>query len=194
MEQKILQLIELIGEEVVIFEKFVELLNRQQEALVANDMELLATVTQEQERLALATSQVEKRRAELVRTLSHELNRDSNDINLTELAKLVAEPELNQLRTLQTTLIGLHNQISTIKSRNDFLIRKSIQRTYPECLQASRVMVFSNVIIWHLTERFILRWFSREAVFLKILFKTGTLTGLTTNRLHPGSVPIWTWF
>ena len=43
MEQKILQLIKLIGEEVVIFETFVELLNRQQEALVANDMELLAT-------------------------------------------------------------------------------------------------------------------------------------------------------
>ena len=127
MEQKILQLIELIGEEVVIFEKFVELLNRQQEALVANDMELLAAVTQEQEQLALKTSQAEKRRTELVRTLSHELNRDSNDINLTELTKLVAEPELNQLRTLQATLTSLHSQISTIKSRNDFLIRKSME-------------------------------------------------------------------
>jgi hypothetical protein len=127
LEQKILQLIKLIGEEVVIFETFVELLNRQQEALVANDMELLATVTQEQERLALTTSQTEKRRTELVRTLSHELNRDTNDINLTELAKLVAEPELNQLRTLQATLTGLHGQISTIKSRNDFLIRKSME-------------------------------------------------------------------
>ena len=127
MEQKILQLIKLIGEEVVIFETFVDLLNRQQEALVANDMELLAAVTQEQEQLALKTSQAEKRRTELVRTLSHELNRDSNDINLTELTKLVAEPELNQLRTLQTTLIGLHDQISTIKSRYDFLIRKSME-------------------------------------------------------------------
>ncbi len=127
MEQKILQLIKLIGEEVVIFETFVELLNRQQEALVANDMELLATVTQEQEQLALTTSQAEKRRSELVRSLSQELNRDSNDINLTELAKLVAEPELNQLRTLQSTLTGLHGQISTIKSRNDFLIRKSME-------------------------------------------------------------------
>jgi hypothetical protein len=127
LEQKILQLIKLIGEEVVIFETFVELLNRQQEALVANDMELLASVTEEQERLALTTSQAEKRRAELVQTLSQELNREPNDINLTELAKLAAEPELNQLRTLQATLTGLHSQISTIKSRNDFLIRKSME-------------------------------------------------------------------
>jgi hypothetical protein len=127
LEQKILQLIKLIGEEVVIFETFVELLNRQQEALVANDMEFLAAVTQEQERLALTTSQAEKRRTELVRTLSYELNRNSSDINLTELTKLVAEPESNQLRTLQNTLIGLHEQISTIKSRNDILIRKSME-------------------------------------------------------------------
>jgi hypothetical protein len=127
LEQKILQLIKLIGEEVVIFETFVELLNRQQEALVANDMELLATVTQEQERLALTTSMAEKRRAELVRTLSLDMNREPNDINLTELAKLVAEPELNQLRTLQETMTTLHSQISTIKSRNDFLIRKSME-------------------------------------------------------------------
>lgn len=127
MEQNILQLIKLIGEEVVIFETFVQLLNRQQAALVANDIELLATVTQEQEQLAFTTAQVEKRRTELVRTLSQELNRDSNDINLTELAKLVAEPEVNQLQTLQTTLLGLHDQIATIKSRNDFLIRKSME-------------------------------------------------------------------
>lgn len=127
MEQKILQLIKLIGEEVVIFETFVELLNRQQEALIANDMELLTAVTQEQERLALTTSQAEKRRTELVRNLSYDLKRDSSDINLTELTKLVAEPESNQLRTLQTTLLGLHEQIATIKSRNDFLIRKSME-------------------------------------------------------------------
>jgi hypothetical protein len=127
LEQKILQLIKLIGEEVVIFETFVGLLNRQQEALVANDMELLATVTQEQERLAITTSQVEKRRTELVRALSQEVSRDSSDMNLTELAKLASEPELNQLHALQTTLLGLHDQIATIKSRNDFLIRKSME-------------------------------------------------------------------
>jgi hypothetical protein len=127
LEQKILQLIKLIGEEVAIFETFVDLLNRQQEALVSNDMELLASVTQEQETLAVKTTQVEKRRSDLIQRLSVELNRDSKDINLTELTKLAAEPELQQLLTLQTTLIGLHDQIATTKSRNDFLIRKSME-------------------------------------------------------------------
>ncbi len=127
MEQKTLQLIKLIGDEVVIFEAFLDLLNRQQAALVANDMELLAQVTDEQERLALTTSQVEKRRADLVRQLSQELNRSQSDINLTELAKLVAGPESRELQSLQETLTGLHEQIATIKSRNDFLIKKSME-------------------------------------------------------------------
>ena len=41
MEQKILQLIKLIGEEVIIFRTFLDYLNQQQEALVANDIEAL---------------------------------------------------------------------------------------------------------------------------------------------------------
>jgi hypothetical protein len=127
LKAKTLQLIKLIGEEVLIFESFVDLLNRQQEALVNNDMELLARVTEEQERLALTTAHVEKRRNQLVRQLSQDLNRDHSDINLSELTKLVSEPESNQLQMLQTTLLGLYEQISTIKSRNDFLIRKSME-------------------------------------------------------------------
>lgn len=127
MEQKISQLIRLIGEEVSIFETFVDLLNRQQEALVTNNMEMLASVTQEQEQLAVKTALVEKRRTDLIKALSHEINRDSADMNITELTKLAAEPELNQLRELQGTLIGLHDQIATIKARNDFLIKKSME-------------------------------------------------------------------
>lgn len=127
MEDKILQLVKLIGEEVVIFETFLQLLNRQQEALVGNDMESLQAVTLEQEQLAVRTSQVEQRRAELVRSLSQEMNRNQSDINLTELTKLVSEPESNQIRSLQSTLLKLHEQISTIKSRNDFLIKKSME-------------------------------------------------------------------
>jgi predicted transcriptional regulator len=127
VETKVLQLVKVIGEEAVIFETFLELLNRQQEALVCNDMDSLQAVTLEQEKLAVRTAQVEQQRIELVRSLSQEFNRDQADINLTELTKLVSEPESNQIRTLQATLLGLHQQISTIKSRNDFLIKKSME-------------------------------------------------------------------
>lgn len=127
MEAKILKLIELIGEEVVIFEKFLQYLNRQQEALVANDLEALQAVTLQQEELAQHTSAVEKRRRELVEELSVDLNRHRDDINLSELARLVSEPHGSEIRALQQTLLNLHEQISAIKTRNDFLIRKSME-------------------------------------------------------------------
>ncbi len=127
MEAKIIRLIKLIGEEVLIFETFLQYLNRQQEALVSNNLEALQTVTRDQELLAQRTSEVEQERRALVDEISVALQRDRQDLTLSELTKLVSEPESNQIHMLQNTLLGLHEQIATIKSRNDFLIRKSME-------------------------------------------------------------------
>ncbi len=127
MEAKIIRLISLIGEEVLIFETFLQYLNRQQEALVKNDLEALQIVTHDQEILSQRTTQVEQERRALVAEISVGLDRDQDDLTLTELTKLVSEPESNQIHALQGTLLNLHEQISTIKSRNDFLIRKSME-------------------------------------------------------------------
>lgn len=127
MEAKIIRLIKLIGEEVLIFETFLQYLNRQQEALVNNNLEALQSVTRDQELLAQRTTQVEQERRNLVAEISFDLQRDQHDLTLTELTKLVSEPESNQIHALQNTLLGLHEQISTLKTRNDFLIRKSME-------------------------------------------------------------------
>ncbi|MGB5106862.1 MAG: flagellar protein FlgN [Candidatus Zixiibacteriota bacterium] len=127
MEAKIIRLISLIGEEVLIFETFLQYLNRQQEALVKNDLEGLQVVTRDQEILSQRTTAVEQERKALVAEISIGLERDQDDLTLTELTKLVSEPESNQIHALQSTLLNLHEQISTIKSRNDFLIRKSME-------------------------------------------------------------------
>ncbi len=127
MEAKILRLIKLIGEEVQIFETFLHYLNLQQDALVANNLEALQRVTQDQEELALRTTRVETERRALVEEICGELRREQADLTLSELTKLVAEPQSNQIQALQTTLLALHEQIATIKARNDFLIRKSME-------------------------------------------------------------------
>ncbi|MCC6961935.1 MAG: flagellar export chaperone FlgN [candidate division Zixibacteria bacterium] len=127
MEAKILKLIKLIGEEVQIFETFLHYLNLQQDALVANNLEALQSVTRDQEELALRTTRVETERRALVEEICGELRRDHSDLTLSELTKLVAEPQSNQIQALQTTLLALHEQIATIKARNDFLIRKSME-------------------------------------------------------------------
>jgi ferritin len=127
LEQNVLQLIKLIGEEVVIFSTFLEYLNQQQEALVANDLEGLERVTAQQEELAQRTNEIEQQRKQLVARISNDLHRNEDDLNLTELTKLVSAQQSEELHTLQETLLNLHSQISEQKSQNDFLIRKSME-------------------------------------------------------------------
>jgi len=127
LEQKILQLIKLIGDEVVIFRDFLDYLNQQQEALVANDIEALERVTTQQEALARKTTAIEQQRRELVASISSDLDRSQEDLNLTELTKLVSTQQSEELHTLQETLLNLHDQISDQKAQNDFLIRKSME-------------------------------------------------------------------
>jgi ferritin len=127
LEQKILRLIKLIGEEVVIFQNFLDYLNQQQEALVANDIDALEHVTAQQEELAHKTTEIEQQRREIVAEISSDLNRSQADLNLTELTKLVSGQQSEELHTLQETLLNLHAQITEQKTQNDFLIRKSME-------------------------------------------------------------------
>ncbi len=127
MEAKTIELVKLIGAEVEVFEKFLRSLNRQQEALVANDLDLLQESTREMEMLTIETKRAEQTRKQLVESISADLNLDHEDVNLNRLAKLVSEPESNELANLQDTLLDLHQQIMDTKSRNEFLIKKSME-------------------------------------------------------------------
>ena len=125
MEAKIIRLISLIGEEVLIFETFLQYLNRQQEALVKNDLEALQIVTHDQEILSQRTTQVEQERRALVAEISVGLDRDQDDLTLTELTKLVSEPESNQIHALQGTLLNLHEHfVEGINQRTDLVVGK----------------------------------------------------------------------
>lgn len=127
MEPKIIKLIELVSQEVTIFEQFLLALNQQQEALVGNDIESLETTTCKLESLTAKTREIESKRFVLVKEISQELQMGEDDVTLSKLIELVKEHESSQLARLQSTLLGLHNQITETKSRNDFLIKKSME-------------------------------------------------------------------
>ncbi|MCK4858696.1 MAG: flagellar protein FlgN [candidate division Zixibacteria bacterium] len=132
MKTATLKLIEFIGAQVVLFEKFLKALEKQQEALVSNDIKLLEETTAQLEDLTARTRETEERRKELVQSISTELDLEKDDVNLNHLTELVAAPEADELARLQSTLLGLHQQITECKSRNEFLIRKSM-----ECLDTT---------------------------------------------------------
>lgn len=122
-----IELIEVIGAEVVIFEKFLQTLQRQQDALVDNNLELLNETTTELEALTLETRETEERRREIVGRIIADLELEPDDVNLTQLATLATASESSELTNLQQTLLDLHEQIQGAKSRNEFLIKKSME-------------------------------------------------------------------
>lgn len=122
-----IELIEVIGAEVVIFERFLQTLQRQQDALVDNDLELLNETTSELEALTVETRETEVRRREIVGKIIADLELEPDDVNLTQLATLATASESGELTNLQQTLLELHEQIQTAKNRNEFLIKKSME-------------------------------------------------------------------
>lgn len=122
-----LELIKVIGTEVVIFEKFLQALQRQQDALVDNNLELLHETTAALEALTVETKTAEAQRRKVVAQLTSDLELNPDDITLAQLATLASTSESSELTKLQQTLLDLHEQIQAAKNRNEFLIRKSME-------------------------------------------------------------------
>ena len=122
-----LELIEVIGAEVGIFERFLQTLQRQQDALVDNNLDLLNESTAELEALTAETKEAESRRQELVAQVTKDLELSPEDINLSQLAALANASQASELSRLQQTLLDLHEQIQESKNRNEFLIKKSME-------------------------------------------------------------------
>ncbi len=122
-----LELIEVIGAEVGIFERFLQTLQRQQDALVDNNLDLLNETTAELEVLTSETKKAESRRQKLVAQVTQDLELSPEDINLSQLAALANVSQASELSRLQQTLLDLHEQIQESKNRNEFLIKKSME-------------------------------------------------------------------
>jgi flagellar biosynthesis/type III secretory pathway chaperone len=122
-----LELIEVIGAEVGIFERFLQTLQRQQDALVDNNLDLLNETTAELEVLTSETKKAESRRQKLVAQVTQDLELSPEDINLSQLAALANASQASELSRLQQTLLDLHEQIQESKNRNEFLIKKSME-------------------------------------------------------------------
>ena len=122
-----LELIEVIGAEVGIFERFLQTLQRQQDALVDNNLDLLNETTAELEVLTSETKKAESRRQKLVAQVTQDLELSPEDINLSQLAALANASQASELSRLEQTLRDLHEQIQESKNRNEFLIKKSME-------------------------------------------------------------------
>lgn len=118
------QLIDIISKEAALFESFLELLQRQKEMLVANDLDGLQEVTERQHEKLTESRILSKQREELVARIKAARAIDG-DLTVSRLLQLVDQNEAQQLTRLRDLILELNQKINDSRNTNAMLLNQS---------------------------------------------------------------------
>jgi len=117
-------LIDIISREAALFEQFLVLLERQQRALVDNDLDELNLVT-ERQREKLAESAILNREREEVLDSIRKSNAIDGDLTVSRLVEMVDRNRADRLTSLREAILSLNDRILHVRNQNAMLINKS---------------------------------------------------------------------
>ena len=118
------QLIQVISDEALLFEEFLQLLDRQKEALVANDTDRLNQVTQLQQQKLLECHALDRRREKVIAAIKAD-NALEGDVTVTRLIEYADEDQSHRLTLLRDTILGLNERINETRNTNALLLNRS---------------------------------------------------------------------
>lgn len=121
------RLISIIGDEALLFEKFLELLEQQQKTLIENDTDALNSVTA---RLQQVVSQSRELEAERVATVE-EIRRQGgtgSDLNVARICDMADAARSGKLQAFRNTILDLYGRIEETRMRNGLLIEQSMEQ------------------------------------------------------------------
>lgn len=118
------QLIDIISKEAALFESFLELLQRQKEMLVTNDLVGLQEVTERQHEKLTESRILNKQRETLVAQIKAARAIDG-DLTVSRLLELVDQNEAHQLRQLRDIIVELNQKINDSRNTNAMLLNQS---------------------------------------------------------------------
>lgn len=127
MEKLLDGLISVIGDEAILFEKFLELLEEHQQALITNNTDELKTVTARIQQVATQSQRLEQQRLSLVEEIRRVGGAEA-DLNVSRICDM-ADPERSmQLRTFRAMILDLYGKIEETRMRNGLLIEQSLEQ------------------------------------------------------------------
>ena len=122
--QLVYELIEILKEEASLFETFLDLLEKQQRALVKNDLEEINRITGLQREKAVMSRRLIKRREDVIGKLTLD-GASSEDITISRLIESVASGQAIVLGQLRNSILDLNNKITRVRNQNAMLINRS---------------------------------------------------------------------
>ena len=118
------QLIDIISREAHLFESFLELLERQKQMLVSNDVDSLKEVTELQREKITESRILNGEREKLVAAIKFE-NALEGDVTVGRLLELADDNQASRLTHLRDLIISLHQQIERTRNSNVLLLNQS---------------------------------------------------------------------
>ncbi|MBD3403637.1 hypothetical protein GF420_12135 [candidate division GN15 bacterium] len=118
------RLINIISREAAAFDRYLTLLEQQQQALVANDLTRLNAVTAEQRQVVADTQALHREREETIEQLRAGYDIEG-DLTLSRLLELVDDTQATQLTRLQQLILTLNEQIGAVRNSNALLLNQS---------------------------------------------------------------------
>jgi flagellar biosynthesis/type III secretory pathway chaperone len=119
-------LISVIGEEAVLFEKFLLLLENQQEALIANRADDVKAITAQLQHVVTRSQKLEEKRMRVVDEIR--CHSGSADLNVSRICDMADAERSVQLRHLRDTVLSLYGRIEETRMRNGLLIEQSLEQ------------------------------------------------------------------
>ena len=127
VEELLDRLISVIGSEAALFERFLDLMERQQRALIEGDAGDVKTVTAQLQQIAAQSQQLESQRIDIVEQIRLVQGTES-DLTVSRICDIVDSARSNQLRAFRDTILGLYGRIEETRMRNGLLIEQSLEQ------------------------------------------------------------------
>ena len=125
----IIRLIEIVNAEIRFFHQLLKLLQEEQEAIVADDIEHLEASIQAQQEVARQARELELERIGVVGELSLRLDVEPDNVTLSRLLDVIEDDHGAELARMRDIMRELNEKIRTTNENNAFLIRQSMRYT-----------------------------------------------------------------
>ncbi|MFC1525845.1 flagella synthesis protein FlgN [Candidatus Latescibacterota bacterium] len=130
----VVQLVEVVNEEVRVFQELLDHLHQEQAAIVNDDVETIEGVAAAKAELVETAKRLEGERQDLLQHLSESLNMAPGGVDLVRLIETVESHHGEELARMRETLLDLNQKIRDTNHNNGYLIRQSMRYT-DRCLE-----------------------------------------------------------
>ncbi len=119
------QLLDILNRETELYQAMSTVLNKEKDAAIQSELIALNEAEIEKENILVALGLLEGQRRKLVTRLADTLGYSAQDINLTQISQMVAEPFAGRLKRAKSELSALLEAVQAANQRNKQLFEHS---------------------------------------------------------------------